>query len=604
MNRTLRFLLRTTLRNIGITVLAMAVAVLARKFLLGALGTRIVWVTFYPAVMIASLYGGWLTGLLSAGASCLIPLYAWPLLAVQPFIRDYGDRLGMFAFLFNCAMISAVAETARRARARAVRAREQAETASRAKSVFLANMSHELRTPLNAILGFSNLMRNDVSVSAENRRTLEIINRSGEYLLSLINNVLDMAKIEAGRTAREDTVFNLRVMMEDIADLMRQRAEAKGLYLKLEIAAPEPRGVKADESKLRQAVINLVGNAVKFTSNGGVILRAETRSTSDPRRLSLVIEVDDTGDGIVAEDRRRIFDPFVQLGHKSEQKGSGLGLSITRQFVELMGGVIGVESEPGKGSTFRVEMPVEQADESAVIGSGAGEARLARLEPDQPEFRILIVEDQEENRQLLRQLLVQAGFQVRVAVNGAEGVETFQSWRPQFIWMDWRMPVMDGLEATRRIRGLAGGRDVKIVALSASVFKDEREQVLAADTDDFVPKPIQFDRIYNCMAKHLGARFVHDGPDSSAAARPSRNLDGKALAALPASLRAELAEALVSLDVAKIEGLIRRVVELNPALGGVLEHHAGRFQYTAILQALEGNDAGRDTGGKAEARTP
>lgn len=583
---------RSPLLKHGLAVAVIVVAAALRIWPLQALGLRAPWLTFYPAVMVAALYGGLYAGLLATLLSCVAIALCWPVLVDAPFLRDNGDLLGMFVFCVNCAMIAGIAEAMTRAQKQAKLALAKAEAANKAKSVFLANMSHELRTPLNAILGFSSLMRKEAGASLKQRATLDIINRSGEHLLTLINDVLDMARIEAGNIAMENAPFDLGEMVRETMDMMRDRAEEKGLELLLHPSSKFAGFICADAVKLRKVLINLIGNAVKFSPHGKITLRLDTRPADASQRLLLMIEVEDTGIGISAEDQAHVFDPFFQADNLIAQKGTGLGLTITRKDVELMDGRITVESTPGKGTTFRVKIPVGRVEESEISAVPKSRGLVIGLAPGQPEHRILIVEDQMENWLLLRQLLEDVGFTVRVAGSGAEGIDIFKSWRPHFIMMDIRMPVMDGLEATRRIRALEGGADVKIAAITASVFKEERDNVIAAGMDDFIGKPYRAKEIFACLTRHLGVRFLEEevlaapAPESVGALRP------EAVAALPEALRRELTDILTGLDPDRIAEIIRRISEGSPALGNALSYHADRFNYTAILRALQ---AGGDT---------
>jgi signal transduction histidine kinase len=332
----------------------------------------------------------------------------------------------------------------------AVGAREAALAASAAKSVFLANMSHELRTPLNAILGFVQLLKRNRALDAESHERLGVIMRSGEHLLGLINDILSISKIEAGRATLNPRPFDLRRALLGLDEIFRIRAASKGVTLDVEIAPSLPDAVLGDEDKLRQILINLLGNAIKFTDEGGVTLRAtwsEGRAT---------VEVEDTGPGIAHDELEAVFEPFAQTeSGRATQEGTGLGLAISRDLAQLMGGSLTVSSAPGRGSIFRFEVALPEAIPVAVEDDAP---MVVGLEPGQPVFRVLIADDVADNRTLLDALMRSVGFEVRQARHGREAVEIWTSWQPHLIWMDVRMPVMDGIEATREIRGREGVR--------------------------------------------------------------------------------------------------------------------------------------------------
>ena len=464
-----------------------------------------------------------------------------------------------------------------------VEARDQAQSSNQAKSTFLANMSHELRTPLNAILGFSALVRGDSGLPEKHRKDLDIVNRSGEHLLTLIDDVLDMAKVEAGRAVVEKTSFHLDNLLHDSVELMRPRADEKGLRLVLEKSPVVPRFVRADAGKLRQVLINLLSNAVKYTAQGSVVVSADAVDSS--YGITLILEVADTGIGIAVEDQTRIFDPFVQVGNKGSQKGTGLGLAITRRFVELMGGRLSLQSTPSHGSVFRIELPVEEMEKSAKVVSEIGSKRVLRLAAGQTDYRILVVEDKAENWMLLERILHGAGFQVRVAENGERSVELFSSWRPHFIWMDLRLPGISGIEAALRIREKEGGSKVRIVAVTASAFSMQRDAALAAGLDDFVRKPYRVNEIFDCMGRLLGVRYLY--ADELPASEMGLSLPPGCFDTLPQELREELTNAVVRLDVGRITALIGRVSDCDAVLGRALAHCADRFDYSRILAALE-----------------
>jgi PAS domain S-box-containing protein len=468
-------------------------------------------------------------------------------------------------------------------------AKNTAEAANSAKSIFLANMSHELRTPLNSVLGFSQLMQTDKNLSDQQRNHLNIINRSGRHLLDLINNVLDMSRIEAGKTILELTDINLTTQIQDVVDMMRIKAKEKRLTLTCTLFPDFPEFVRADGGKIRQILINLLSNAIKFTDQGSVTLRLT--SMNDPSgAISLRGEVEDTGQGIGPEHLETVFQPFEYQIKSSEQTGTGLGLAITRQYVELMGGEISVESELGKGSTFYFTAIIEPANQENIK---VREQQITRevigLKEPQLEWRILIAEDQFESQLVLKLLLERAGFKVLAVNEGEKAVQAFLDWHPHFIWMDRQMPRMDGLAAIQRIRELPGGEKVKIATLTASAFKTQRDEVTAAGSDDFVSKPYRNYEIFDCMARHLNVHYIYEEkriPESSPVTTVTRDM----MAVLPPELGEALRNAAVELDIDQSQEVLVRIAETQPELADGLSHLVQKFDFSTIKKLLDPAD--------------
>ncbi|HEY9617761.1 MAG TPA: ATP-binding protein, partial [Microcoleaceae cyanobacterium] len=477
-------------------------------------------------------------------------------------------------------------------------AKEAADAANRAKSQFLANMSHELRTPLNAILGFTQLLIRNTPSDSETSE-LAIIQRSGEHLLELVNDVLEMSKIEAGRVTLNETSFDLYLLLDTLEEMLQFRAESKGLQLIFNCSPDVPQYIRTDERKLRQVLLNLLGNAIKFTQTGRVILRV--RSNSSPispsaHPLTLYFDVEDTGPGIATDEIQQLFEAFFQtkIGQNSQQ-GTGLGLAISQQFVRLMGGEITVDSVVNQGTTFAFDIQVGLGD-PAEIQVQQPARRVIGLAPNQPQYRILVADDRWVNRHLLLRLLEPIGFEVRDAENGQQAIALWEEWHPHLIWMDMRMPVMDGYEATRYIKSHLQGQATVIIAITASAFDEERAIVLSAGCNDFVRKPIWEETVFEKIAQYLGVRYLYEETDpadrQNAGIRVVNSrmnqvtsvlLSPASLQVMPASWTAQLHQAAMQLDEQQIFSLIAAIPPEHADIANALTDLVNRVRFDTIV---------------------
>ncbi|GAB4430162.1 MAG: response regulator [Cyanobacteria bacterium J069] len=555
------------------------------------------------------------------------------------------------------------------------RAKDQADAANRAKSEFLANMSHELRTPLNAILGLTQLLSLDQTLSQDYQQDLDTIQGSGEHLLNLINDVLEMSKIEAGRLTIQENVVNLQDLLDSLHSMLQVRASAKGLRLAFEQDSELPVAIATDEGKLRQVLINLLGNAIKFTQQGSVTLRVHalpysddlepsqlltgfyspdssshgassgsikhsekysgkhsekysessssslsfnalfngTSSSSSSAELGeskaqkytpmyLVFEVEDTGYGIAAEELDQLFKPFKQTrSGLSSSEGTGLGLTISRKYIQMMGGDITAQSTLGIGSVFTFCIQADGVDESLCTREPGGlRGRVLGLAADQPTCRILVVEDHPANRDLLIRLLSIDGFEVQQATNGQEAIALWQAWQPHLILMDMRIPVMNGYEATRRIRQEEQAllemkvetRRTCIIALTASAFREQRQEILNMGCDDFISKPFKREQIFEAIARHLSVQYLYDDSASeqsthALAGTVSPPLEAAHFQSIPATWVNSLYQAALQGNDLRIYDLLNELPPEQAELYQTLYSLAQEFQFDKILAAAQ-----------------
>ncbi len=521
-------------------------------------------------------------------------------------------------------------ETTQQQAAELQKAKKMAEAANAAKSEFLANMSHELRTPLNAILGFAQILKKDAVLTQEQQKNIEIINRSGEHLLDLINDVLELSKIEAGKTTLIETRFNLFMQLHNLKDMLRLKAESQGLEFVFNLDENLPHYIISDDRKLRQVLVNLLSNAIKFTKAGSVKLHVQAEPEPDPfppvnlqtdpvnsdypelclqvnsglgkdrlppdKKWKIKFAVEDTGAGIAPDEIPLLFEAFAQTetGRKSGQ-GTGLGLPISRRFIQLMGGDIQVESTPGQGSIFRFEISAKVPTETPMLEKQTTQQAIS-LAPHQAPARILVVDDDSDNRLFLVKMLHGIGFQVQEASNGQDALKLWKSWHPDLICLDMKLPIMDGFATVRQIRSQEEKMAVPILAITASVFEQDRQSIEIAGCNDWISKPFKEEVLLEKIQEHLGVEYIYQEretiPLSSSLNTAVLNEALKSeLALLPYSLVQELHHAATQCSDDLVLKLIEQISEEHQELMKTLKEWVLNFRFDLIIDLTDTTQA-------------
>ena len=457
-------------------------------------------------------------------------------------------------------------------------ARAEAERANNARTNFFSGMSHEIRTPLNAILGYSQILIRDKSLSGESRREIETINASGEHLLSLINQVLEMSKIEAGKAEASIAPCSVPAILRDLKNMFAMSAAQKGLEFSVDIPANVPPFILTDEAKLKQILINLIGNAIKFTETGSVKVEVAVIADASDR---LAFKVSDTGGGIAAEDIQKIFRPFEQTGAGRAKGGTGLGLPISQKYCRLLGGELEIKSAPGEGTSFAfsIDAPPCAAGSATVESESRIDGILKGIAP-----RVLIVDDRETNRDILMKLLEPLGFPTAQAANGTEALEMIESWNPAIILLDLVMPGISGKDLIRIIRADPAKDRIKIIVVTASVLDNESENVLKIGADAFIRKPFREKVVLEAIGKLAGLEYRYADADEA----PGRGHDEEAalaarLAALPRALSSTLSDSIRAGDLEEVKALADSIIKVDAALARGIRKMAENFQIKRLM---------------------